>query len=343
MLPRGSHPRKRLETMTKKTITTTARRKPVGLSSIVVSTMIRPIVEDLAALAQRLPDAATGIARFAGLPDVQPSLPGLVARASFHQGELERWVRLLSKNTTVIDEPIDTFNALNLLMQGSYLALALLEPRSADDKWAKDTVGATLVKAAKRRRDTTRAGVLRTAFGIVDQPKKDPAPISEMPAWLKETSRRMGLIRPPAPETSADELVDAGFYRLEETPSLDAFFSAGPDLASLTEQAMDFLLLADTWSQEVGTTDEPREKAAKSALTLAYAAITRVGLWPARTESDLHAKVACRAILRDRVMDPASLRAVASMAYEIGNEMAALSDQFTVEPQHETERFPGQG
>ncbi|WP_439492033.1 hypothetical protein [Bosea sp. (in: a-proteobacteria)] len=329
--------------MTKKTIATTAPRKPVGLSSIAVSTTIRPIVEDLAALAQRLPEAPTDIARFAGLPDVQPSLPGLVARASFHQGELERWVRLLSKNTTVIDEPIDTFNALNLLRQGSYLALALLEPRNADDKWAKDTIGATLVKAAKRRRDTTRAGVLRTAFGIVDQPKKDPAPISEMAGWLKETSRRMGLIRPPAPQTSADELADAGFYRLEEASSLVAFFAAAPNLASLTEQAMDFLLLADAWSQEVGETDQPRESAAQSALTLAYAAITRVGLWPARTERDLHAKAACRAILRDRAMDPASLRAVASMAYEIGNEMAALSDQFTVEPQHETERFPGQG
>lgn len=329
--------------MTKKTITTTAPRKPVDLASIVVSTTIRPIVEDLAALAQRLPEAPTDIARFAGLPDVQPSLTALVARASFHQGELERWVKLLSKKTTVIGERIDTFNALNLLRQGSYLALALLEPRNADDKWAKDTVGATLVKAAKRRRDTTRACVLRTAFGIVDQPKRDPAPISEMAGWLKETSRRMGLIRPPAPETSADELVDAGFYRLEETPSLDAFFSVGPDLASLTEQAMDFLLLSDSWSREVGTTGEPRENAAKSALTLAYAAITRVGLWPARTERDLHAKAACRAILRDRVADPASLRAGAAMAYEIGNEMAALSDQFIVEHLHKTERFPGQG
>jgi len=342
VLPLGRNPSEKVKIMTKKAIATTAPRKPVGLSSIVVNTTIRPIVEDLAALAQRLPDAPTDIARFAGLPDVQPSLPSLVARASFHQGELERWVKLLSKNKTVIDERVDTFSALNLLRQGSYLALALLEPRNADDKWAKDTVGATLVKAAKRRRDTTRAGVLRTAFGNVDQPRKDRAPISEMAGWLKEASRRMGLIRPPAPETSTDELADAGFYRLEETPSLDAFFSVGPDLASLTAQAMDFLLLSDSWYLEIHTNDELRTRAAKSALTLAYAAITRVGLWPARTESDLDSKALCRAILRERVADLASLRAVAAMAFEIGNEMAALSDQFKVELLHGTERFPGQ-
>lgn len=86
-----------------------------------------------------------------------------------------------------------------------------------------------------------------------------------------------------------------------------------------------------------------RETAAKSALTLAYAAITRVGQWPARTERDLHAKAACRAILRERVADPSSLRAVAALAFDLGNAMAAQSGRFKVEPEHDTERFPGQG
>lgn len=327
--------------MTKKTITNTVSRKPVGLASLAFGTTIRPIIEDLAALAARLPEAPTDVERFAGLPDVQPALPALIARAAFHQEELDRFIKLLSKDTALIDARIDTFNALNLLRQGSYLALALLEPRNADDVWAKDLIGTTLVKAAKRQRDTTRAAVLRTAFGIKAKPKTNVAPISEMPTWLQETSRRMSLIRPPATEASADDLADAGCYPLEQALSLEAFFADAPDLASLTEQAMDFLLLADAWTQDVGGTDETK-RGAKSALTLAYAAIARVGLWPARTERDLHAKATCRTILRDRAADPASLRAVAAMAYDLGNGMAAQSDRFKVEPEQASERFPGQ-
>jgi hypothetical protein len=329
--------------MTKKAITTTAPRKPVGLASLVVSTTIRPIVEDLAALAPRLPDAPTDVARFAGLAAVQPASTAIVARAGFYQDELERFVKLLSKDTALVEARIDTFNGLNILRQGAYLALALLDPQNDDDAWAKDLIGTTLVAAAKRQGDPTRAAVLRTAFGVTEKPKKKPAPIGEMPAWLRETSRRMGLIRPPAPETFSDDLADAGFYRLEEAPSLEAFFAAAPDLTSLAEEGMDCLLLADAWPHEVDGPDERRESAAKSALTLAYAAITRVGLWPARTERDLHAKAVCRAILRNRVTDPARLRAVAAMAFDIGNGIAAQSGRFTVEPQHETERFPGQG
>ncbi len=329
--------------MTKKAITTTSPRTPAGLPSLVVSTTIRPIVEDLAALAEWLPDAPTDVARFAGLADIQPASTAIVARAGFYQEELERFVKLLSKDTALVEARIDTFNALNILRQGAYLALALLDPQNDDDAWAKDLIGTTLVAAAKRQGDPTRAAVLRTAFGVTEKPKKKPAPIGEMPAWLRETSRRMGLIRPPAPETSGADVAATGFYRLEEAPSLEAFFSATPDLASLTEEAMDFLVLADTWSQEVGSTDEAPERAAKSAQTLAYAAITRVGLWPARTERDLHAKAVCRAVLRERVADPLSLRAVAALAFDIGNGMAAQSGRFTVEPQHETERFPGQG
>ncbi len=328
--------------MTNKTITNTASRKPIGLASLAFGTTIRPIIEDLAALADRLPEAPTDAERFAGLPDVQPALPALIARAAFCQDELDRFITLLSKDTSLIDQRIDTFNSLNLLRQGSYLALALLEPRNADDVWAKDLIGTTLVKAAKRQRDTTRAAVLRTAFGIKAKPKTNVAPISEMPAWLQETSRRMSLIRPPATEGSAGDLADAGCYPLEQALSLEAFFADAPDLASLTEQAMDFLLLADGWTQDVGETDETRKRAAKSALTLAYAAITRVGLWPARTERDLHAKATCRTILRDRAADPASLRAVAALAFDLGNGMAAQSDRFKIEPEQASERFPGQ-
>jgi len=329
--------------MTNKTITTTASRKPVGLASLILGTTIRPIVEDLGALAVRLPEAPTDVSHFAGLSDVQPALPALVARASFHQEELERFVKLLAKDTSRIDERIDTFNALNLLRQGAYLALALLPPKNADDIWAKDSIGTTLVKAAKGQRDTTRAAVLRTAFDLQEKPKKKPAPISEMPAWVRETTRMMGLIRPPATDTSADDLADAGCYRLEEAPSLEAFFAAAPDLAFLTEQAMDFMALADAWMQDVGEADETRERAAKSALTLAYAAISQVGLWPARTERDLHAKATCRTILRERTADPASQRAVAAMAYDLGNGSAAQSARFKVEPERASERFPGQG
>lgn len=195
--------------MTKKAITTTAPRKPVGLASLVVSTTIRPIVEDLAALAPRLPDAPTDVARFAGLAAVQPASTAIVARAGFYQDELERFVKLLSKDTALVEARIDTFNGLNILRQGAYLALALLDPQNDDDAWAKDLIGTTLVAAAKRQGDPTRAAVLRTAFGVTEKPKKKPAPIGEMPAWLRETSRRMGLIRPPAPETFSDDLADA--------------------------------------------------------------------------------------------------------------------------------------
>lgn len=333
-------PEKRTETMTKKAITA-ASRKPVGLDTLVLEKTLRPVVEDLAALAQRLPEAPTDIERFSSLA-VQPALTSLTARAGFHQEELDRFVKLAAKSEPAIGQRIDTFNALNLLRQGAYLALALLEPRNADDAWAQDVIGTMLVKAAKRQGDIARAAVLRTAFGIAEKRKKDVAHISEMPAWLKETSRRMGLIRPPATDTSADALADAGCYRLEEAPSLEAFFAAPPDLVSLTEKAMDGLPLADAWAQDVGETDAADPQAAKSALTLAYAAIAQVGLWPARTERDLHAKATCRTILRDRAADPASLKAAAALAFDLGNGIAMQSDRFVVEPEHATERFPGQ-
>ncbi|WP_173044562.1 hypothetical protein [Bosea sp. ANAM02] len=252
---------------------------------------------------------------------------------------------MMAKDETLTEERVDTFNALNLLRQSSYLAAALIEPNSDDDRWAKEYIGECLASAAKRQGDPARAALLRTAFGLAPKARKKSsvADVGEMTAWIHETVRRMGLIRPPAADTSADELARAGCYRLEEAPSLEAFFAAAPDLTSLAEEAMDLLAKADTRTQSVGENDRVLEQAAKSALTLAYAAIARVGLWPARTERDLHAKATCRTILRNRVADPASARAVAAMAYDLGNGVAGQSDRFKVEPQHANERFPGQG
>lgn len=340
VLPLGRNPSERVKTMTKKTIATTAPRKPAGLDTLVLSSTIRPITEDLA-IADRLPKASIDVERFAGLHHVQPASTALIARAGFHQEELGRFVKLASKDAPRTEERIDTFNALNLLRQGAYLAVALLDPSSDDDRWAKNLIGDSLITAARRQGDTTRAAVLRTAFGIKAKQKTNAAPISEMPAWLQETSRRMGLIRPPATGTSADDLADAGCYRLEEAPSLETFFSSAPDLASLAEKAMDLMTLADARTRKDGA-DDLRDRAAKSAMTLAYAEIARVGQWPARTERDLHAKAICRKILRDRAADPAELRATAALAFDLGNATAAQSDRFKIEPEHVTERFPGQ-
>jgi hypothetical protein len=331
--------------MTKNAISNTASRKPVGIASLVLATTIRPICEDLAVLADRLPEAPAPVERLAGLPNIAPASTAVIARATFHDNELGRFVKLMSKDDTLTEERIDTFNALNLLRQSAYLAAALFEPCSDDDRWAKDYIGECLASAAKRQGDAARAALLRKAFGIAPRARKKSSTtdLGEMTAWIQDTVRRMGLIRPPAADASADELARVGCYRLEEAPSLEDFFAAAPDLTSLAEEAMDLLAKADTWTQSVGEIDRIFEQAAKSALTLAYAAIARVGLWPARTERDLHAKATCRAILRDRVADPASARAVAAMAYDLGNGVAAQSDRFKVEAKHATERFPGQG
>jgi len=335
---------KRAETMTKKTIAKTASRKPVGIASLVLATTIRPIREDLAGLSGRLPEAPAAPERLAGLQSTTPTCTVFIARATFHDDELGRFVKLMSKDGTLIEERMDTFNALNLLRQSAYLAAALIEPSSDDDRWAKEYIGECLASAAKRQGDAARAKLLRKAFGVALKAKRKSrvADVGEMTAWIHETVRRMGLIRPPASGASADELARAGCFRLEDAPSLEAFFAAAPDLTSLAEEAMDLLTKADTWKQSVGENDRVLEQAAKSALTLAYAAIARVGLWPARTERDLHAKATCRAILRDRVADPARARAVAAIAYDLGNGVAGQSDRFKVEPQHATERFPGQ-
>ncbi|BCB18590.1 hypothetical protein OCUBac02_14840 [Bosea sp. ANAM02] len=331
--------------MTKKTIAKTASRKPVGIASLVLATTIRPICEDLAVLADRLAEAPAEAERLAGLRNATPTCTVFIARAAFHDDQLGRFVKMMAKDETLTEERVDTFNALNLLRQSSYLAAALIEPNSDDDRWAKEYIGECLASAAKRQGDPARAALLRTAFGLAPKARKKSsvADVGEMTAWIHETVRRMGLIRPPAADTSADELARAGCYRLEEAPSLEAFFAAAPDLTSLAEEAMDLLAKADTRTQSVGENDRVLEQAAKSALTLAYAAIARVGLWPARTERDLHAKATCRTILRNRVADPASARAVAAMAYDLGNGVAGQSDRFKVEPQHANERFPGQG
>lgn len=330
--------------MTKKAIANTSSPKPVGTASLVLATTIRPVCEELAVLADRLPEAPAEVERLAGLPNIAPASTAIIARATFHDDELGRFVKLMSKDETLTEERIDTFNALNLLRQSAYLAAALVEPRSEDDRWAKEYIGECLASAAKRQGDAARAELLRKAFGIAPKAKEKSsvADIGEMTAWIHETVRRMGLIRPPAADASADELARAGCYRLEEARSLEAFFAAPPDLTYLAEEAMDLLAKADAWTQPVGEPEQVLEKAAKSALTLAYSAIARVGLWPARTERDLHAKATCRAILRDRVADPANARAVAAMAYDLGNGVAGQSDRFKVEAKHATERFPGQ-
>ena len=336
---------KRAETMTKKTIAKTISRKPVGIASLVLATTIRPICEDLAGLSDRLSEAPTAPERLTGLRNATPTCTVFIARATFHDEELGRFVKLMKKDETLIEERMDTFNALNLLRQSAYLAAALIEPSSDDDCWAKEYIGECLASAAKRQGDAARAKLLRKAFGVAPKAKQKSsvADVGEMTAWINETVRRMGLIRPPASGASADELARSGCYRLEEAPSLEAFFAAAPDLTSLAEEAMDLLAKADASAPSAGETDQTLEESAESALTLAYAAIARVGLWPARTERDLHAKATCRAILRDRVADPARARAVAAMAYDLGNGVAGQSDRFKVEPQHATERFPGQG
>ncbi len=234
--------------------------------------------------------------------------------------------RLAEADPSALDHLVDIGNALAVLAHAGGIAMLLVPPGSAEDRFAKALL-------AKERDQQYRNGggvhdaklmerALRRSFA-----DSNPRLVigARIPAGMDEAARRFSGAVLPQPGAGDGAAPDV--YNLEHGPALEAWFDDPPDLALLLDEARDLLASVEAWSQA-----EPPSPfwygARRGALILAYAKLCRIGLWPARTSADLVAKMETERLISERTEDPDAMRALVEIALDVGRRIARQGGRF---------------
>lgn len=299
------------------------------LSDLKLASVTFPISDELAGLERLLPDGPDEIERFAILAGQTPSILEIRGRAVAHEMQMDRLVALAGDDPIGLEAHVDTANALAVLAHAGQIAQMLVPARTEQDRWAQAEVAHERKRAARRSKSRRDAALLRRACSgapprIKEHRLASPTALSDS---VTAMARFVGAILPEPTDDRSARTGEPGVYRLEDAHGLEAYFAAPPDLAKLAAGAGALLERSDGWSRadhSAGKIDD----AVQAAQVLAYARLARVGLWPARSASDLQAKADAETIVARRSTDPDHLRALVLLALDVGHTIARQSDRF---------------
>ncbi|SIQ36280.1 hypothetical protein [Bosea sp. TND4EK4] len=297
-----------------------------SLRDLVFTTDSVPVIDELAALDTLLPELPDALECHAALLERLPPILDLRGRALVHTREYERFLTLAEADPSALEHLVDIGNALAVLAHAGGIAMLLVPPGSAEDRFAKAML-------AKERDQQYRNGggvhdpklmerALRRSFADSDSRLVIGARIL---AGMGEAARHFSGAVLPQPGAGDGTAPDV--YHLEHGPALEAWFDDPPDLALLLGEARDLLASVEAWSQA-----EPPSPfwygARRGALILAYARLCRIGLWPARTSADLVAKMETERLISERTEDPDAMRALVEIALGVGRRIARQGGRF---------------
>ena len=297
-----------------------------SLRELTLSTAMIPILDELAGLEMCLPAMPDAMERHAALLERLPPVLDLRGRALVHGQHYERFLALAEADPSALEDRVDTANALAILAHAGEIAMLLVPAASDEDRFARamlskerlEQYGAGHgVHETEVMHRALRQGVRRGGYRLVIG--------SRIPADMEEPARRFNGVILPQPGSGDGS--GPGVYPLEEALSLEAWFTAPPDLTALLDQAQALLATIEAWSDA----DEPGPRwigARHGALILAYARLCRVGLWPARSAADLIAKQELEDLLAERIHDPDSMRALVEIALGVGRRIARQGPPF---------------
>lgn len=285
-----------------------------------------PVIDDLAALDQLMPETPDELERHAGLLERLPQILSLRDRALVHAQQYERFLTFAEADPSALEHLVDIGNALALLSHASEIAMLLVPAVTSEDRFAR----AMLVKE--------RGKLYQSGQGVHDPalmnralrpPFADRHPrlvIGErLPPGMEDVALRFsGAVLPKPGDGTAGE---PGVYHVEHGPALEAFFFDPPDLVLLLDEARTLFAAIETWSQA-----EPTPAfwygASRGALILAYAKLCRIGLWPARSSDDLIVKMEVERLITERTADPDPMRALVEIALSVGRRIARQGPPF---------------
>ena len=297
-----------------------------SLRDLVFTTDSVPIIDELAALDALLPEMPDERERHAALLERLPPLLDQRERALIHAQEYQRFLTLAEADPSALEYMVDIGNALALLSHAGEIAMLLVPPGSAEDRFAKAML-------AKERGEQYRKGdgvhdpklmerALRRSFAV-SHPRLVIG--ARLPRGMEEAARRFSgavLPQPGAGDSTAPEV-----FHLEHGMALEAWFDDPPDLAILLDEARTLFASVEAWSQA-----EPPSPfwygARRGALILAYARLCRIGLWPARSSDDLIVKMEVERLISERAADPDAMRAAVEIALGVGRRIAKQGGRF---------------
>lgn len=297
-----------------------------SLRDLIFTTDSVPVIDELAALDRLLPELPDELERHAALLERLPPILDLRGRALVHTRQYERFLTLAEADPAALKHMVDIGNALAVLAHTGAIAMLLVPPGSAEDHFAK----AMLVK---ERDQQYRAGngvhdpvlmarALRRSFADSHRRLVIGA---HVPRGMEEAAQRFrGAV---LPQPAAGDGSGPDVYHLEHGLALETWFDDPPDLALLLDEARILLSSIQAWSQA-----EPLSPfwygARRGALILAYARLCRIGLWPARIQADLVAKMEAERLVSERAGDPDPMRALVEIALGVGRRIARQSGRF---------------
>jgi hypothetical protein len=297
-----------------------------SLRNLVFTTGSLPVTDDLAALDMLLPEMPDALECHAALLERLPSILDLRGRAIAHAREYQRFLTLAEADPSALAHLVDIGNALAILAHAGEIAMLLVPPGSPEDRFAKAML-------AKERGEQYRNGdgvhdpklmerALRRSFADGDPRLAIGAHI---PLGMDEAFRRFSGTVLPQPGDRNSTAPDV--YHLEHGPALEAWFFDPPDLALLLDEARTLFAGIEAWSQA-----EPPAPfwfgARRGALILAYAKLCQIGLWPARSSTDLVTQMEVERLISERVDDPDSMRALVEIALGVGRRIAQQGPPF---------------
>ncbi|MFC5508361.1 hypothetical protein [Bosea massiliensis] len=295
------------------------------LSTIALDAIVHPVIDDLAALERLVPEAPTEVEALALFRHQLPSLMTLRGRGQAHTEQVRRLIGLIAREPGEVETWIDAANALTVLCNASNLTLLLLPARSADDAWAREQFGRNLLRHARRHGDGEEIALARRAVGELPRRQAHltlPAGADAIREMIETMARRVGALQPKPTERGVPSV-----HPLEQAESLKAWFAAAPDLAGLLDGARRVLALVDGL-RAVAEPDALTIDAIEGGLILAHARLLRVALWPARSETEVAAKIAARDLVRSRNGDPGHLGALWEIAFGQGETVSGQSSRF---------------
>lgn len=262
------------------------------------------VTDELAALERLIDDDARPLRRFAAVWQDRPSLVAIRARARFHTDELGRLLgQVCEGQITATADVLICARALALLIDSANVATILIAPRDDEDHRALASFRRALRAQARRSRDAALRYQTDTICGGAF-------------VAMSEQDLRQPRLPQAAPDALSAQPGEAAAYPLALASSLQLWLETGIDPGDHLEGARALLAQVDLWRrvQRRLTDLELLDAAIRGAMSLAYARLARLVLWPARDPGEIAIQRAALDLIAPRHRDPEHLRAAIEWA-----------------------------
>lgn len=297
-----------------------------SLRDLTFSTSTVAVVDELAGFDALLPDLPDAVKRHAALLERLPPLLDLHGRALAHARQYQRVLALAEADPSALEDRVRTANALAVLAHAGEIAVLLVPAISPEDRFAKAMLSNERSRTYDSGRGVHDPALMKRALGrsLGDGSDRFVIGARVQPELAEAAQRISGAV---LPKPGACDGSVAGVHILEDAYALEAWFDAPPDLSVLLNDARTLFASIEAWS-ELEDAGPSWYGATRGALILAYARLCRVGLWPARHDDDLVAKIGVERLISERVADPDFMRAIVEIALGVGRRIARQGPPF---------------